>query len=83
LEEKITLGFRLVTGRRPGFDEMAILHNVYTKSMDDFTLAPQKATELLAVGDFERDRQLPVIEGAAMTMVGNTMLNMDEAYMKR
>lgn len=83
VDEKITLGFRLVTGRKPAFDEMAILLNVYKKSIDDFTLSTQKAGELLAVGDFARDRQLPVIESAAMAMVGNTMLNMDEAYMKR
>lgn len=83
LEEKITLGFRLVTGRRPRPDELTTLRNVYEDSYRKFSGDPHSAAELLKVGDTPCDKELPPAVNAAMAIVSNTILNLDEAYMKR
>ena len=83
LESQITYGFRLVSGRKPSAEEIKILTSVYTKSLQEYSQNPGQAEELLAVGSYPRDANLNLPESAAMAMVGSTMFNMDEAYMKR
>ncbi|MCB0684895.1 MAG: DUF1553 domain-containing protein [Saprospiraceae bacterium] len=83
LKDQMVYGFRLVTGRRPIPEEVEVLTAIYKESLEEFSRDNAKATELLAVGNRVSDLQLPLQKRAAMAMVGSTMLNMDEAYMKR
>lgn len=83
LDKQITFGFRLVTGRTPSEHEIDILKKVYHDSLNKFEKDEDKAKELLAIGEFPWDHNEPFLNQAAMAMVGSTLINMDEAYMKR
>ena len=60
IEESITLGFRLATGRYPRENELSLLHRFYTE-------------ETARTGESVK----------AWRLLANTLLNFDEAYMKR
>lgn len=83
LDEQIAYGFRLAVSRYPKEEEKAILKEIYTAQKNRFKKAPKEASQLLSVGKKEIDNTLDKIKTAALTMVANTMLNHDEAYMKR
>ena len=83
LDEQIAYGFRLAISRYPKEEEKAILKEIYTAQKNRFKKAPKEASQLLSVGKKEIDNTLDKIKTAALTMVANTMLNHDEAYMKR
>ena len=83
LEEKITLGFRLVTSRYPAERELGLFAALYEREYQRFSEKPNQASALLAVGDWLADPNLDPARIAALAMVANTMLNHDGAYMKR
>ncbi len=55
----------------------------YQIALDKYRENPQAAEALLQVGEYPADNKLNKIQTAALTMVANTMMNFDEAYMKR
>jgi len=83
LERQITTGFRLATGRTPTNQELEILSGTYQSEFKKFRTNSESAREILAVGDHMRDPNLSESESAAMTIVANTILNLDESYTKR
>jgi len=83
LEEQIVLAFRLTTGRKPVDKEVEILKNGFEEARQRFEKEPVAADELLAVGEYELDRSLDKSKTAALTMLASTILNHDEAYMRR
>ena len=82
-EGQITQAFRLVTSRWPNNQEIEILLDVYNREKEKYTRHSEQARQLVTVGEYEVDKRLPTINLAAMTMVANTLLNLDEAYTKR
>ncbi len=82
-EQQISQAFRLVTSREPNTEEMKILTGIYEREEQRFNDTRGAAHDLLNVGEYEIDGQLPANKLAAMTMVANTVLNLDEAYTKR
>lgn len=83
LDDQIVYGFRLAVSRYPKEDEKAIFKEIYMEQQNRFKAYPNEAGELLSVGKKQLDNDLNKIKTAALTMVANTMLNHDEAYMKR
>lgn len=83
LETKIKTGFRKITSRQPTADELAIYQKMYQAEWANFQENPQKAKEFVSVGEYPVDDTLDLSELAAMAMVTHTMLNQDEAFMKR
>jgi hypothetical protein len=83
LEDQVQFAFRSVTGRRPTEEESRIFENLFAQELQRFTAHPQAAEELLTVGDRPRDERLDKRRTAALAIVASTMLNHDEAYMKR
>ena len=83
LEDQITLGFRLLTGRFPNEKEVGVFEVMYQEELDRFKANRDEALSLLDVGDWERDASLDPAQTAALSMVASTMMNHDEAYMKR
>jgi len=83
LDEQIIYGFRLAVSRSPKEEEKEILKDLYQQQSERFSKKPKEASELLSVGQKEIDKTLDKSKTAALTMVANTMLNHDEAYMKR
>lgn len=83
LEEQITKAFRLITSRWPNEEELEVLTQVYEREKDRYSHQSDEAVKLLNVGEYEVDKGLLPSNLAAMTIVANTLLNLDEAYTKR
>ncbi len=82
-EDQIIQAFRLVTSRIPNQEEMNILMEIYNREELRFNGQQSATKNLLSVGEYEVDSSLPVNKLAAMTMVTNTMLNLDGSFTKR
>ncbi|HYG77071.1 MAG TPA: PSD1 and planctomycete cytochrome C domain-containing protein [Planctomycetota bacterium] len=76
--DRITLGFRLVTARKPSDKERAVLQRIFDQQLAVYSKNKDAATKLLTVGESPRNEKLDVSELAAWTVVANTLLNLDE-----
>ncbi|MBC6998498.1 DUF1553 domain-containing protein [Cytophaga sp. FL35] len=83
IEDQIAYGFRLAVSRKPKTEESKIFKELFESQAERFTENPQEAKELLSVGQKVIAKSYDPMQVAALTMVANTMLNHDEAYMKR
>ena len=83
LENQLEYGFRALTSRRPKAEEMELFAEMYREELRRFGAEPADALALLEVGDKPRDAKFDPARTAALTMVVNTMMNHDEAYMRR
>src|SRR5579884_11157 len=81
--EQVAWGFRTVTGRKATDKEVNILARLLAEQKKLFRADPQAAAKLLAVGDGKTDAKLESVELAASTVVALTVLNHDEAMMRR
>ncbi|MBI2824501.1 MAG: DUF1553 domain-containing protein [Planctomycetia bacterium] len=80
--ERITLAFRLVTGRRPQGDELAVLTRGLEKHLARYAAEPDAAKRLIAFGESKPNETLNPAEVAAYTTVAGVILNLDEAITK-
>ncbi len=83
IDNQLTFGFRLATGRFPKDQELALLEDLFQEEYQRFAQAPDSAVALLDIGQYSRDTTLNLATHAAMTNVASMLLNHDEAYMKR
>ena len=83
LDDQIIYAFRLVTGRSPKIEEIQVFNDLYHQQIEKFNNDPEGIRELLSVGEYPVDKNLNAANTAAMTIVASTMINHDEAYMKR
>jgi hypothetical protein len=81
-EERITLAFRLATGRRPSPAELNVLVADLAGHLDDYRRDRKAAKKLVSVGEFPRDEKLDMGELAAYTAVTSLILNLDETITK-
>ncbi|MEW6129742.1 MAG: PSD1 and planctomycete cytochrome C domain-containing protein [Acidobacteriota bacterium] len=81
IKEKITFGFRLCTSRKPSEQEVNRLIGLYEQQVLKYSQDIQSAKNLLKeqVAGLS-DNQIP--ELAAMTIVANVLLNLDETLTK-
>ena len=78
MAEKITYGWRSALSRPPRDDELAILIRSFDRNLEVYRAEQEEAVRLLENGESKRDESLPAAEHAAYTMVGQTILNLDE-----
>jgi hypothetical protein len=83
LDERIAWAFRLVTARSATEKELAILRELWNEQKSLFDKVPSAAAKLLATGDAKVDPKLPATELAANTILALTLLNHDEAVVRR
>ena len=83
LEDQTQYGFRLLCGRKPDSNEMELMKKQYQIALDKYKENPKAADELLQVGEYPFDNSLDKIQTVALAMVASTVMNFDEAYMKR
>jgi hypothetical protein len=83
LSDQVKYAFRLVTSRTPSKDEIDILIRLYGKELQYFAKDKNSAADLLSVGEYRVGNVFDKSKLAAMTIVMNTILNHDEAYVKR
>jgi mono/diheme cytochrome c family protein len=81
-EERITLAFRLATGRTPRPAELHVLLDGYRRHLTDYRKDEQAAGKLTSIGEAPRDERLDVTELAAYTAVAGVILNLDEVVTK-
>ena len=75
-------GYRLSVGRDPSTQELEIMEESHARFFSHFKTNPDEARQLVAIGEAQRNDTIPVPEHAAMTMLANVLLNLDEAISK-
>jgi hypothetical protein len=83
VENKIALGYRLLTGRYPGTQEMDLLTEQYQSAWTLFGANRKKASDLIAMGEFPLSERIDKTELAAYVQVMSTIMNFDATTMKR
>ena len=79
IRDRLAHGFRLCLSRRPGEAELVRLEALYRQQLANYQRDPVAAGKLLA----GEQRELPAAELAALTMVANVILNLDEMVTKQ
>ena len=74
--------FQRLTSRYPNPEELENLVLLFEEERRGYLEHPETAVKLLSVGDAPINSHLPVPELAALTVVTNVILNLDEAKMK-
>ncbi len=69
-------------GRTFDANERDITRNAYQDYLQHFVAHPDEAKKLLSVGESKPDEQLAVSKSAALTMVANQVMNLDEGLNK-
>ncbi len=80
---QINFSFRSFTGRHPTTAEYNLLKDLYASEIIHFKGSPESAKNLLSIGEYPVDDEVDPIESAALTVVNNTIINLDECYMRR
>ena len=75
--------FKAVVSRPARPQEVKLLKQLYTEELASFRKNPERAQELLSVGEYPVDKKLDQAELAAWTVVTSTIMNFDEAIVKR
>ena len=83
LDGRITFVFRSLTSRRPTDQEMQVLQQLYQEQFLEFQARPTDAEKFLSIGDQHRDESLDPAKLAAMTVLAETVLNLDATVTKR
>jgi len=83
LKDKIETGFQLVLSRPPSEKETKVFEALYQGEYKEFMKDEAGVKEYLAVGDYAGSGNYDPIEMAALSVLSNTLFNMDEAYVKR
>ncbi len=76
--DRITHGFRLMLGRAPDAEELESLSRTFNSVHGHFDRDRDAALKLLSIGERSRDKTLDPADHAALTIVGNVILNLDE-----
>ncbi|MFD2572486.1 DUF1553 domain-containing protein [Spirosoma soli] len=82
-DETIQATFKAVISRPARPQELGLMKQLYVEELADFNKNPKRATELLSVGEYPVDKKLNRAELAAWTVVTSTIMNFDEAIIKR
>lgn len=77
-EDKLTTGFRIVTGRHPDSSELSILLKGFHKDYQDFKSKPENAKRFTSLGESSSANTIDINELAAFTLAANILLNLDE-----
>lgn len=82
LEGRLRHLFQCATGRTPEPGELSELQSAYQGHLAVYSRDVKAAEKLIAVGDARPEGTVPPAELAAMTLVGNIVLNLDEVLNK-
>jgi hypothetical protein len=77
-DARLTLAFRLATGRRPEAKEVEVLRRIFNRQLNVYRQDTKAALRLLSVGESPRDERLAPAELAAWAVVSSVILNLDE-----
>jgi hypothetical protein len=77
-KEHIVHAYRAATGQHPRAATLAVLLQAYEEELATFRAEPERAKQLLSVGESVRDATIDPAQHAAMTIVASMILNLDE-----
>lgn len=80
--DQLTYGFRLCTARPPTEKELKVLEKIHAGHLAHYQANAEAAGKLLAIGESKRTDSLDPTQHAAMTMMANLILNLDETITK-
>jgi hypothetical protein len=80
--EQLKFGFRLCTARHPDDKELAVLERIHAGHLAHYQANSEAAGKLLTIGASARADALDPPQHAAMTMMANLILNLDETITK-
>lgn len=83
LPGRLTKAFRLATSRSPTAKELDVLSRMFTEQRQRFENQPEQATALLGVGESISNRRIPHAEHAALTVVVQAVMNLDDCVTKK
>jgi hypothetical protein len=84
LGERIRAAFLSLTGRHADPDELDLLITIYNEQRKLFgETGQQSASQFISLGDSELDKSLPPDQLAALTVVCQTILNLDATVFER
>jgi hypothetical protein len=83
VESKLQYGFRLCLTRPPRDIELKRLVELHTKAQNEFAKNPKAAQQMATEPIGPLPKGLQTTDMAAWTVVGNVLLNLDEALSKR
>ena len=83
LEEQLAHGFELCLARPPQDRELQVLATMYKDARGRFASNPNQAKELATMPIGPAPEGSDLVDLAALTLVGNVLLNVDEMFMKR
>jgi hypothetical protein len=81
-EDRLTYMFRLVLARYPDAKDLGELGAAFRDLIAHYTKRPEAAKQLIAIAQAPVDSTINASELAAWTMMGNVILNLDEAITK-
>lgn len=82
LQEQIKFGFRLATSRWPKESELTALIELYQRQLNYYEKNKPAANQIIQVGASKMKSSNEIPKIAAMTLVANTLLNLNESYFK-
>lgn len=82
LEAKLTRGFRLCLARPPREPELKRLAEFYQNARAEYVSDPESAKKMDGDSEAHGAAEVPPVELAAWTAVGNVLLNLDEMLMR-
>ena len=83
IDDQLQYAFRLLCSRKPTSKEMKLMNQQFQLAITKYQNQPDAAEALLAIGEYPFDESLDKTTTAALAIVANSMMNFDEAYMKR
>jgi hypothetical protein len=83
VQQRIILGYRLLTGRTPRSEELQLLEEQFQEVIEAARQHPGKAGTLASIGEFNNTTKDQPAELAAYTTVMSTIMNFDATTMKR
>ncbi len=82
LESTLSFGFFTCTARTPTEHELSVLSRVHAEQLAHYKANPAEAEKLLGIGAAPKATDLDPADHAAMTMMSNLLLNLDEVITK-
>ena len=83
LGDRIEYGHRLALSHSPSKDVLSILESSYAKHFQFYRSSPERTKSLISIGASQPDRSVDPTQLAAMTMIANALLNLDETVTKQ
>jgi Protein of unknown function (DUF1553)/Protein of unknown function (DUF1549)/Concanavalin A-like lectin/glucanases superfamily/Planctomycete cytochrome C len=83
LADRLTTAFRLATSRQPAAKELELLTRMFHEQKLSFEKRPQFADALLKIGERPRNAKLPAADHAALTVVIQAIMNLDDCVTKK